>query len=362
MDKPIEVKLGNIFFKIISTFLPIKKRIFFISSHKDKLLENSQILYDNLDCEKKVFTYNLPHSIPELIKLSYYIMTSKLIVIDDYCYYFAFIRLKEQQKLIQLWHSCGGGMKKIGLDVSEHHPYEEFSHDQYDNFIVCSDVDSKIFLSAFNIEEDVLTKIGYPRIDSLINNPSKYQKEFYDAFPDLVDKKIICFMPTFRLNVDRSFREEYDFKINWDDLNEFLNKNNSIFLIKKHPSMIDRNILPKEYNNIIDVGDVSNYPLLAASDLLITDYSSIFVEYLLFNKPIIFYCPDLEEYSKITESYTKIPDELPGKFCQNYEELINELSNSKNGIDYSHHREKILKYCDGNSTKKLLKLIEKYLE
>lgn len=106
--------------------------------------------------------------------------------------------------------------------------------------------------------------------------------------------------------------------------------------------MIDRNInlLPDEYDNIIDLGDVSNYPLLVASDLLITDYSSVYVEYLFFNKPMIFYCPDLEEYSKITESYTKIPDELPGTFCQNYEELIDAISNSKEYVDHSYYREK----------------------
>lgn len=355
--------MANIIFKIISAFLPIKNRVFFISSH-DKLLENSQIIYDNLNCEKKVFICDLPHSIPKLVKLSYDIMTSKVIIIDDYSVYFAFIELKDQQKLIQLWHSCGGGMKKIGLDVPHHNPYEVFSHEQYDDFIVCSDSESEIYLSAFNINENALTKIGSPRIDLLIHNQDEYEKEFYYNYPELINKKIIIYMPTFRLDSDFSFKEDYDLKINWENLDEYLGKNNHIFLIKRHPSMLDKgiNLISKEYENIIDVGDVSNYPLLVASDMLITDYSSIYSDYLLFNKPIIFYCPDLEEYSKITEFYCKIPDDLPGTFCQDYDELINAINNSNEDVDYSYHKEKILQYCDGNSTKNLLKIIDEYLQ
>lgn len=359
----MKIKMINIIFKIISIFFPVKKRVLFISNHKDKLLENSQILYDNLDCEKKVCAYNLPRSKQELIKISYYIMTSKVIIIDDYSYYFVFIPLKEQQKLIQLWHSCGDGMKKMGLDAPHPHPYEKFSHEQCDNFIICSDEGAKIYTSAFNLKKEVLTKVGYPRIDLLIHNQKEYEKEFYDKYPNFINKKIILFAPTVR-DTNGYSNIDFDFEINWEDLDDFLGKNNFVFLIKRHPTAIDNNlkIIKKEYTNIIDIGDVSNYPLLAASDLLVTDYSGIYIDYLLFSKPIIFYGPDLEDYLKIFDPYCKIPDDLPGTFCQNYEELINAISTQHETVDYLYHIEKRLKYCDGNSTNKLLKIIDGYLD
>lgn len=364
MDKPLKIKFGNIVFKIISIFFPVKKRVFFIGSFKDKLIMNTQLVYDNLDCEKRVFTWNLPHSIWELIKLSYYIMTSKVIIVDNTNPCFAFIRLKKQQKLIQLWHACGP-IKKLGLDRPSYNPYELFCNDQYDDFIVSSDNECKNFGSAYNIKEEVFTKIGYPSMDLLIHNHEKYEKEFFEKFPDLVNKKIIIYMPTFRLTNDYSgYLRGYDYDICWDNLNEYLSENNCIFLIKRHPVMLENDIkiITKEYSNILDIYDISNFQLLAASDLLITDYSGIFNEYLLLNKPVIFYCPDLEEYLKYTGLYFNISNDFPGTFCQTYDELKNAISNQEYDVDYSEYKEKFLKYCDGNSTKNLLKIINEYLE
>ena len=121
-------------------------------------------------------------------------------------------------------------------------------------------------------------------------------------------------------------------------------------------------IITKDYSNILDVTDISNYSLMVASDLLITDYSAVFHEYLLLDKPIIFYCPDFEEYSKSIGIYGNFPDDLPGIFCQTYDELMNSISNLEENVDYSYYKERIVKYCDGNSTKNLLKIINEYLE
>ncbi len=364
MKKPLKIKFGNIFFKFISLFLPIRKRVFFIGSFRDKLIMNTQLVYDNLDCEKRVFTWNLPHSILELIEISYYILTSKVIVVDNNNPYFAFIRLKEQQKLIQLWHACGP-IKKLGFDRPNYSPYELFCNDQYDDFIVSSDIECKNFGSAYNIKEEAFTKIGYPSIDLLIHNQETYENEFFEKYPDLSNKKIIIYMPTFRLTNDYSgYLRGYDYDIYWDDLDEYLGQNNCVFLIKRHPVMLENDIeiITKQYNNIIDVDNISNFALLVASDLLITDYSGIFNEYLILNKPVIFYCPDLDEYLKYTGLYFNIPTDFPGKFCQNYAELKNVISNQEEDVDYSEYREKFLKYCDGNSTKNLIKIIEGYLE
>lgn len=365
MNKPFKIKFGNIIFKIVSTFLPVKERVFFISSLKDKLWDSSQLIYDNLDCEKKVFTWNLPHSLKDLIKLSYYIMTSKVIIIDNTNIYFAYIRLKKQQKLIHVGHGCCGPVKKLAMDRSSYNPHEQFCNDQYDDFLVASDSAAEYYASAYGINKESFTKIGHPCIDLLIHNQKKYEKEFYEKYPNLINKEIIIYMPTFRLTLDNNnYLEGYDFGIDWDALDKWLDGTNYVFLIKRHPVMLQNNIeiITKKYNNIIDDINIPNYSLMVASDLLITDYSSVFQEYLLLNKPIIFHCPDLEEYSKYTGLYCKIPDDFPGTFCQNYEELINAISSPRRNMDYSYYKNKFVKYCDGNSTKNVLKIIEGYLE
>lgn len=364
MDKPVKIKFGNIFFKIISSCLPVKKRVFFIGSLKDKLWDTSQIIHDNLDCEKKVHLWSLPHTIKDLISLSYYIMTSKVIVVDTPNIYFAYIKLKKQQKLVYVGHGCCGPFKKMGMDRESYNPYEEFCNDQYDTFIVASDCACNYYRTAYNINEEAFAKIGYPCVDSLINDPKEYEKEFYQKYPDLINKKIILYMPTFRLTDDSNdYLCDYDYEIDWDNLDEYLDESGYVFLIKRHPVMLqnDIEIITKDYSNIIEVTDISNYALMVASDLLITDYSAVFHEYLLLDKPIIFYCPDFKKYSKLIGIYGKFPDEFPGTFCQSYGELINSI-NFDEDVDYSYYKERTVKYCDGNSTKNLLKIINDYLE
>lgn len=364
MNKPLKIKFGNIIFKFISFFLPVKKRVFFISSLKNKLWDSSQRVYDNLDCEKKVFYWNLPHSIKDLIKLSYYIMTSKVIVVDNTNIYFAFIRIKKQQKLIHVGHGCCGPLKKLGMDRPSYNPYEKYCNDQYDNFLVASETTAQYYASAYGIKKEAFTKIGHPCTDLLINNQMEYEQKFYDKYPNLIDKNIIVYMPTFRLNSNEGYLTDYDYEIDWDALDNYLEGTNYIFLIKRHPVMIqnDIKIIKKNYNNIIDIVNIHSYSLMVVSDLLITDYSSIFQEYLLLDKPIIFYCPDFEIYSKSTGFYSKIPEDLPGAFCQNYKELINAIEDLNGNIDYSDYKEKYVKYCDGHSTENLLKIINEYLE
>lgn len=363
MKKPLKIKLGNIILKIISTFLPVKERVFFISSLEDKLWNSSQMIFDNLDCEKKVFYWNLPHSLKDLIKISYYSMTSKVIIIDNTNIYFAYIMLKKQQKLIHVGHGCCGPLKKLAMDRPSYNIHEKFCNDQYDDFLVASDSAAKYYASAYGIKKEAFTKIGHPCIDLLIHNQKEYEKEFFEKYPDLINKKIIVYMPTFRLTSD-IIERNYDYEIDWDKLDKYLEEKDYIFLIKRHPVMLqnDIKIIKKEYNNIIDIDDISHYSLMVASDLLITDYSSVFQEYLLLDKPIIFYCPDLESYSKSTGLYCKIPDDLPGTFCKSHEELIYALDNPIKKTDYSYYKDKFVKYCDGNSTKNVLKIIEGYLE
>lgn len=364
MDKPFKIKLVNIILQFIAIFLPIKRRVFFISSLKNDLTESCQVIYDNLDCEKKIFYWNLPHSISDLIRISYYTMTSKVIIEDNTNIYFAYLTLKEQQKLIFIWHGTGS-IKKLGMDRPSYNFHEELCNDQYDNVIVASDKECEIFHSAYNIKEDTFTKIGYPSMDLLIHNQIDFKNEFFEKYPSLINKKIVIYLPTFRLTNDcDGYLYGYDYEIDWDDLNDWLSKNNCVFLIKRHPVMLENNIdiITKEYDNIIDVEGISNFSLLVASDLLITDYSTIFNEYLLLDKPIILYCPDLEDYLNSTGLYYKIPDELPGVFCQNYEELKSAIINLNDIVDYSYFKEKNMKYCDGNSTKNLLKIINGYLE
>ena len=105
-------------------------------------------------------------------------MTSKVIVLDDNYRYFAYIPLKNNQKLVQLWHGPGA-FKKVALALPNHQLIEEYTHAQYDAFIISSPDVSDHFEECFKLSPEIIKPLGYPLSDLLINNESnlKYNED-----------------------------------------------------------------------------------------------------------------------------------------------------------------------------------------
>ncbi len=363
MSKSLSISIMNNFFKIVRSLLPTKQRVLFLGSPRNnKLMANTQLVYDALKCDKKVITKPLPHHMYDIISISYEIMTSKVIVLDDHYRYFAYIPLKDKQKLVQLWHGPGA-FKQIGLDLPTALPRERYSHDQYDAFISSAEDVYYCFTSGLGLKKEVVKPLGYPLTDLLINNPEQLEDDFFKKFPHLKDKNIILYLPTYRrynggINVD-----DYDYEIDWDKLNNYLEEFDSVFIVKKHPLLVHQNInfVPKDFDRIIEINEMSHYELLVGADVLITDYSSAYFDYLILNRPIIFYCPDTEKYLKENGFYIKFPEEVPGEYCETCDELIKILKTIDYEVDYSQYKEWYMGACDGHSTEKISKLILDYL-
>lgn len=361
MSKPISIRIINFLFKIISFILPVKKRVLFLGSPRnEKLMANTQLVYDELRCNKKIIIKLIPHNILDIIYVSFFIMTSNVIVLDDHYRYFAYIPLKRNQRLVQVWHGCGA-FKKVALDLPNALPRERYSHDQYDAFIISGKDVSYCYESAFGLKKDVIKPLGYPLTDLLINNKEELEEEFFKMFPEIKDKNKIVYLPTYR-RYEGIDVMDYDYEIDWDKLNGFLEESDSIFIVKKHPLLIQQNInfVPTHYNRIIEINDIDHYKLLAGADILITDYSSAYFDYLMLNRPIIFYCPDVEEYLSKNGLYIKFPEEVPGEFCETCDDLIRILKTIDYNVDYSKYKECYMGACDGHSTEKVARLIEGY--
>lgn len=362
MSKPLSIRIINLAFRIISFFLPVKKRVLFLGSPRsDTLMENTQLVYDALECEKMEIIRLLPHGISDILYISFYIMTSKVIVLDDSYRYFAYIRLKKSQRLVQIWHGPGA-FKKMGVDVPTAAPWEKYTHEQYDAVITSAEGVSKYFERGFGLKKNTGKALGYPRTDLLINNKNQLKKEFYNKFPQMHGKTIILYMPTFRRYGGMEL-VDFDYGIDWKILNNHLEKTNSIFIVKRHPLQINQNMnfVPLHYKNILNIDDINYFTLLVGADVLITDFSSSFFDYLLLNKPIIFYCPDTEEYLSNHGVYMDFPKEVPGEYCETFEGLLDTLNNIKKEVDYSKFKEFYMGSCDGHSTDKVVKLILEYL-
>ena len=232
--------------------------------------------------------------------------------------------------------------------------------------IATSDKVKGYFNSAFGSKKIEVT--GYPRND-IISNPNLYRKYLIfeqNIIHSLSTKKTILYAPTFR-DTDRFERET---PIEWERLNNLLKKNDTTFLIKLHRH--DYSMIMKEnYSHIRVLNNESDmYPLFSKVDLLITDYSSIFFDFLLTEKPVLFYPYDIEDYLTMDRSmYDEYEKVTPGHKAYNFQgfyekiELFFKEPNAlkQSSLDYNVIRKMYNKYNDSESANRTYQFISSNL-
>lgn len=339
----------------------IQDRVLFVSIRKDNELEgNMKALYPYVKGEKVICAAMLPHSIPQMLKMIKLIATSKVIVTDDYVKYLRYFDLKPEQRVIQLWHACGA-FKKFGQrGTNMALATDRATHAQYNMAIVSGEYIRPIYADAFDINLKKVKAMGAPRTDDFFHKEyiEEKKKAIYARHPELKDKFIIIYAPTFR-DVGQG-RQVFEPEIDFDRLSEKLLPNQQ-FLICPHPVM-KNDIIPHKYDNIKVMRDFSTNDLMFISDMLITDYSSVIFEYALLNKPIAFYCYDLAIYNR--GFYLNYPDDLPGDVYETQEALEDYLTDSSRHTVSEKHTEFIQKYmtgCDGHSCERISGIINSYM-
>jgi len=207
---------------------------------------------------------------------------------------------------------------------------------------------SALFFDTWN-EELSLTpertiKANYPRNDILIDYNCLKDVTLDGELSNVLERleeekrknngKVICYMPTWRKNPGkRYFYCIYD-ENELIELDKFLNSVNSTLVIKAHPLINNISDLFKKCKRIISLSPfIDAYPVLAKSDILITDYSSIYHDYLWKNKPIIFYPYDKDYYAKDRRFIYNYDEITPGPKVNSFTELKSELQMALDGID-----------------------------
>ena len=351
------------FFSLLKAVLPTFRRVFFFSIRNDgALLENSETVYRALpDVKRVIFASRLPHTKKEKLGIYWNMLTSKVIVTDDYCKYLREVKLRPKQKVVQIWHACGA-FKKFSLDYpASDRRTEKFTHSQYSSVIVSSEDTRKYYAGAFGISMEKVKALGVPRTDILLDKRKQQEDRdnFFNKYPEFKGKRIIIFCPTFREKKNKQIK--YDTRINWKDLNDSLH-DDEVLLIKKHPIMKYDLLGGKKYSKIKNVNDISTYTLMNVSELMITDYSSVIFEYSLYNKPVIFYCPDYDDYER--DFYIRFPEDLYGEFITDPNELphsIHQSLSKKEIPGIEKFRKKTMGNCDGFATERVAELIKSYL-
>ena len=341
---------------------PLKNQVLFVSPRADGQLEgNAKALYPFIKGKKTICAKRLPHNPQTALEMTEVILTSKVIVTDDYVKYLRYFPLRPEQRVIQLWHACGAFKKfgQRGTNLSL--PEDRATHAQYNLVCVSGENLRSIYADAFDVNYNKVKALGCPRTDDYFNKHliNKTKRKIYFRHPSLIGKSVLVYAPTFRdVGCDRSeFHPELDF----DRLSKELLPN-QVLLICPHPVM-KNDILPKKYKNIRVMRDFSTNDYMLISDMLITDYSSVIFEYALLRKPIAFFCYDLPTYDR--GFYLNYPEDLPGDVYTNQEELTDYLTHPEKHILTNKMNSFVDKYmsaCDGHSCERIANLINSYME
>lgn len=355
----------NLLLRAVFSRLPIRNRIFFYTIRADgKLLENSQCVYDALEgVEKVVVARMLPHPVLLKPKIYYYLLTSRVIVTDDYLRYLRHTKLREGQKVVQIWHACGA-LKRFGLDApSLLSPQEEkLTHNQYAAVCVSSQQVRPFYAQAFGIGMERVVALGTPRTDVLLDENRR--RAMRDALlyrhPELKGKRVYLYTPTFReQNGKPCF---YDPQIDWEALDGALAEDER-FVIRRHPIMKEPFFGAKAFRHIVDATDEPTSLLLTAASLVVTDYSSVIFDAILCGVPLVFYCPDFDTYER--DFYLSYPRDLPGPTVPHAKELpdiMREVCLHPPLEELAAFRSAQLGACDGHASERAAQLIRSYLQ
>lgn len=342
--------------------LPLKKQVLFISIRKDGELEgNARALYPFINGRKVVCASMFPHSFWQKLKMNYHIFTSRVIVTDDYLRYLQNLPLRDSQRVIQLWHACGA-FKKFGqYGSSMSVDMDRATHVQYSLVSVSSESVREVYADAFDIDIHKVQALGCPRTDNFFDREwlENTREKIYTRYPEWREKEVILYAPTFRDG--KKGRSAFCAELDFERLSRKLLPE-QIFIVCPHPVMKSR-IVEREYYNIREIRDFSANELMIVSDMLITDYSSVIFEYVLLDKPIVFYCYDLEDYDR--DFYIHYPEDLPGRVFRTQEELTKYIC-GENRYDqreqYEEFVERYMSACDGHSCERIAEVIQGWLQ
>lgn len=275
------------------------------------------------------------------------------------------LKKKNSQKIISTWH--GTPLKKLGLDIGNVYTrnpnikkaYIKVAKD-WDYLISPNQYTTDILRSCFGYEGKIL-ETGYPRNDILYNATPEKVSQIKKGLNLPEDKKIILYAPTWR--DDEYFdaaKMHFELKLDLEKMQRVLG-NEYILLVRTHYFVADRMDLSSVEGFAYDVSKYEDIAeLYLISDILITDYSSVFFDFANLKRPILYFTYDLEKYENVLRGfYLDIHTEVPGPLLKTSDEVIDSIVNiealkEEYADKYDEFYERFCSIEDGNASKRIV--------
>lgn len=270
----------------------------------------------------------------------------------------------EGQIYINTWH--GTPLKTLGKEMAGNIAQNSNVQRNFlksDYLLSPNSFTTEKMIKSYDINDIYKGKVlenGYPRIDSIFQE-SSIVKLFLETHGVDLSKEVVLYAPTWRGVTGRVQDTSFDMVEHLNKIVQGIKKSGKQFIVKVHP-LVYQYIKDTSLENILLVPDwIDANELLHYVDLLITDYSSIFFDFLVTDKPILFYMYDKEEYEQSRGLYFDL-NEMPGEICKTTDDLIEAILTINKSRFFSNpnvqlFKEKYIPYEDGNVTEKYIDYI-----
>lgn len=344
--------------------------VLFISDVRDVMGGNFEWVYNAID--KKAWNVDIflkdkqlhKESVSDARLIAKKLRSAKYIFVEDVFNYLQFYTLLPGQEIIQLWHAAGA-YKKFGFSRKGEDIKISPGHRKYTKAIVSAAGIASCYAEAYDISEDRIVPTGVPRTDIFFDEAwrESVQKKFRENYPETEGKKIILLAPTYRGT--KVPMADYDMsKVPIKELKEKFG-DEYILVTKLHPAAYNNMKLKGKklgddsgfWLDVSDIRDIND--ILPVADILITDYSSVVFDWLLLDKPIIYYVYDKAEYAGDRGMYYSFDEYVYGAVAETGEELVNAIAAADMMTERREaFRTKFMGACDGHATERVVALLK----
>jgi len=361
----------NFVLNILKIFIKKDEKLILINSFGGKKYDDSpKMLYEAMKKDKRFEDYQFVWAFHK--PQNYRVEGAEIIKTDSFKYFKTALKagiwitnsgiergLKFKNKhtlYINTWH--GTPIKRMGTDINDNNKsFKSIESSNVDVFTVQSDFEAEIFGRVFNINDEAIYKTGLPRNDKLAKCEKEECIELKSKLGLPIDKKIILYAPTFReYERDEMLNCCFNSPIDVEMWKKKLSDKYCL-LIRAHYE-VSKMMEIKNDGFVKDVSDYENLDdLMIASDILISDYSSIFFDYSIMDKIMLHFTYDYDKYNEQRGLYFDIRNWLNGS--DNEEELINLIRNMDETTEIirnKNFRDKYVEYY-GNATQNCIDVI-----
>lgn len=287
------------------------------------------------------------YGIKKYINLFVYLRASYMFATHSLSFYQGMER--KGQHFINLWHGCSY-KDRVNKNLTGKNYF-------YEKHLVAGPlfVKTKSYFFRCPDESYILAK-GYPRYDWLLQD-DQHALDYYLQIKGQCSSLII-WMPTFRNDKDGAYKSMACFtkfplvgsEDDWLKIDEICRRDNVKLVVKLHVNQAEYDIDWSQFSNIVQIGNediersgANLYSFLACTDALISDYSSVAVDYMIVDKPIAFALDDYEMYKDARGFVVDNPtDYMPGHHLYSIDDLSSFIEDVSCGRDpFRDSREKM---------------------